>query len=282
MLGKRDKAAAWVAELRREIPGEAPETIVPLGAAIEVEGRLRLGSGRPGRLDPLPRGRALPREGHRPQVEDPQEPQPPDARRRDRPELGGEETLSGPKVRLADLARPARPPLLLGQLVRRLQGRSGRSSRAFARSTPRRVSSSSRRPGSTGPSKRTRTPLPPRRRPTSRRSSPKSYPGLDGRERSRRHRDDGPLRRLGDPDVRPRRPEGPRPLLRADPRQRGRAGAPDRGAALGIAGRPESARARSKLALCRRAPSRARSRSSRPACRGPRSRAADQLPRGSG
>jgi hypothetical protein len=39
MLGKRDKAAARVAELRREIPTEASETIVPLGAAIEVEGK---------------------------------------------------------------------------------------------------------------------------------------------------------------------------------------------------------------------------------------------------
>ncbi len=41
MLGRADAAAGYVAELRREIPTETPETVVPLGAAIEVEGRLR-------------------------------------------------------------------------------------------------------------------------------------------------------------------------------------------------------------------------------------------------
>jgi thiol-disulfide isomerase/thioredoxin len=41
MLGKRDVAAAWVAEIRREIPEEKAELMIPFGAAIEVEGRLR-------------------------------------------------------------------------------------------------------------------------------------------------------------------------------------------------------------------------------------------------
>ena len=41
MLGRPDVAAGYVAELRREIPEEKPELVVPLGAAIEVEGRLR-------------------------------------------------------------------------------------------------------------------------------------------------------------------------------------------------------------------------------------------------
>jgi len=41
MLGRPDLAAGWVAQLRREIPEEKPELIVPLGAAIEVEGKLR-------------------------------------------------------------------------------------------------------------------------------------------------------------------------------------------------------------------------------------------------
>ena len=80
MLGKRDKAAAWVAELRREIPAEAPGTIVPLGAAIEVEGRLDSGQRRTGRRDTFPRGRAGARKGHLPQVENPEEPQHPDPR----------------------------------------------------------------------------------------------------------------------------------------------------------------------------------------------------------
>lgn len=47
MLGRPDLAAAWVSELRREIRAETPELLIPLGAAIEVEGRLRLeGDGR--------------------------------------------------------------------------------------------------------------------------------------------------------------------------------------------------------------------------------------------
>ena len=104
------KAAAWVVELRREIPGEAPETIVPLGAAIEVEEKLRLGAeGRGGSIrffeeklsrakDPALRSRirknlnVLTLEGEA------------------APDLGGEKTLSGPKVRLADLRD--RPTLL--------------------------------------------------------------------------------------------------------------------------------------------------------------------------
>jgi thiol-disulfide isomerase/thioredoxin len=40
MLGKPDKAAAWVAELRREIPEEKAELLIPYGAAIEVQGKL--------------------------------------------------------------------------------------------------------------------------------------------------------------------------------------------------------------------------------------------------
>ena len=43
MLGRADLAAGYVAELRREIPSEKPGLLVPLGAAIEVEGKLRLG-----------------------------------------------------------------------------------------------------------------------------------------------------------------------------------------------------------------------------------------------
>ena len=110
MLGKREKAADWVAELRREIRAEAPETIVPLGAAIEVEGRLRLAAeGRGGSIRFL--------EGELARAKDPA------LRSRIRkslnvltlegeaaPELGGEETLSGPRFRLADLA--GRPALL--------------------------------------------------------------------------------------------------------------------------------------------------------------------------
>lgn len=42
MLGRPDLAAAYVAELRREIPAEKAELLIPLGAAIEVEGKLRL------------------------------------------------------------------------------------------------------------------------------------------------------------------------------------------------------------------------------------------------
>lgn len=41
MLGRPEVAAGYVAELRREVPEEKPELVVPLGAAIEVEGRLR-------------------------------------------------------------------------------------------------------------------------------------------------------------------------------------------------------------------------------------------------
>lgn len=110
MLGKREKAAAWVAELRREIRAEAPETIVPFGAAIEVEGRLRLAS--EGRGESI---RFL--EGELSRAKDPA------LRSRIRkslnvltlegeaaPELGGDETVSGPRVRLAELR--GRPTLL--------------------------------------------------------------------------------------------------------------------------------------------------------------------------
>lgn len=41
MLRQYDKAAAYVAELRREIREEKEEWLAPLGAAIEVEGKLR-------------------------------------------------------------------------------------------------------------------------------------------------------------------------------------------------------------------------------------------------
>ncbi len=41
MLRRPDTAAAYVAELRREIREEKPDLIIPLGAAIEVEGKLR-------------------------------------------------------------------------------------------------------------------------------------------------------------------------------------------------------------------------------------------------
>jgi thiol-disulfide isomerase/thioredoxin len=40
MLGQSDIARQFVTELRREIPEERPDVIVPYGAAIEVEGRL--------------------------------------------------------------------------------------------------------------------------------------------------------------------------------------------------------------------------------------------------
>jgi thiol-disulfide isomerase/thioredoxin len=40
MQGKSEIAKEYVAELRREIPSEKPELVVPLGAAIEVEGKL--------------------------------------------------------------------------------------------------------------------------------------------------------------------------------------------------------------------------------------------------
>lgn len=110
MLGKRDAAAARVVELRREIRTEAPETIVPLGAAIEVEGRLRLaGNGRGEAIRFL--------EGELSRAKDTA------LRSRIRknlnvltlegeaaPELGGEETLSGPRVRLSELR--GRPVLL--------------------------------------------------------------------------------------------------------------------------------------------------------------------------
>ena len=42
MLGRREKAAGYAAEVRRAIPAEDPALLTPLGAAIEVEGRLRL------------------------------------------------------------------------------------------------------------------------------------------------------------------------------------------------------------------------------------------------
>jgi thiol-disulfide isomerase/thioredoxin len=42
MLGRPEKAAAYAAEVRKAIPAEDPALLVPLGAAIEVEGRLRL------------------------------------------------------------------------------------------------------------------------------------------------------------------------------------------------------------------------------------------------
>jgi thiol-disulfide isomerase/thioredoxin len=41
MLNRPDAAAAYVAELRREIREEKPDLMIPLGAAIEVEGKLR-------------------------------------------------------------------------------------------------------------------------------------------------------------------------------------------------------------------------------------------------
>lgn len=40
LLRRPDLAQQWVAELRREIKSETPELLTPLGAAIEVEGRL--------------------------------------------------------------------------------------------------------------------------------------------------------------------------------------------------------------------------------------------------
>jgi thiol-disulfide isomerase/thioredoxin len=47
MLGRREKAAGYAAEVRKAIPAEDPALLVPLGAAIEVEGRLLLtGDGR--------------------------------------------------------------------------------------------------------------------------------------------------------------------------------------------------------------------------------------------
>lgn len=42
MLGRSDLASGYVAELRREIREEKPGFLLPLGAAIEVEGKLRL------------------------------------------------------------------------------------------------------------------------------------------------------------------------------------------------------------------------------------------------
>ena len=42
MLGRREKAAGYAAEVRKAIPAEDPALLVPLGAAIEVEGKLRL------------------------------------------------------------------------------------------------------------------------------------------------------------------------------------------------------------------------------------------------
>ena len=44
MLGQREKAALLVAELRRLIPAEQPDLLLPLGAAIEVEAKLRAAS----------------------------------------------------------------------------------------------------------------------------------------------------------------------------------------------------------------------------------------------
>jgi len=47
ILGRREKAAEYASEVRRAIPAEDPALLVPLGAAIEVEGRVRLaGEGR--------------------------------------------------------------------------------------------------------------------------------------------------------------------------------------------------------------------------------------------
>ncbi|MEO8054174.1 MAG: TlpA disulfide reductase family protein [Acidobacteriota bacterium] len=43
LLGKADKAWAYVAEVRKEIPEEKADLTVALGAAIETEGRLRAG-----------------------------------------------------------------------------------------------------------------------------------------------------------------------------------------------------------------------------------------------
>ena len=40
MLGRPDKAATWVADLRREIPEESADLLIPYGAAIEVQGKL--------------------------------------------------------------------------------------------------------------------------------------------------------------------------------------------------------------------------------------------------
>ena len=40
MMNKRDQAATFVAELRREIPQEKAELLAPFGAAIEVQGKL--------------------------------------------------------------------------------------------------------------------------------------------------------------------------------------------------------------------------------------------------
>jgi hypothetical protein len=42
MLGRREEAAGYAAEVRKAIPAEDPALLVPFGAAIEVEGRLRL------------------------------------------------------------------------------------------------------------------------------------------------------------------------------------------------------------------------------------------------
>lgn len=113
MLGRRDKAAAWVAELRKELPTEAaakPDRLIAFGAAIEVEGKLRLASdGRGAALkflegelaaaaDPALRARIrknvnlLSLEGQK------------------APELGSADALGGKPARLANLA--GRPALL--------------------------------------------------------------------------------------------------------------------------------------------------------------------------
>jgi thiol-disulfide isomerase/thioredoxin len=42
MLGRPDLASLYVAELREEIPAEKEEVLIPYGAAIEVESKLRL------------------------------------------------------------------------------------------------------------------------------------------------------------------------------------------------------------------------------------------------
>lgn len=44
LLGRREKASVYSTEVRKAIPAEDPALLVPLGAAIEVEGRLRLGA----------------------------------------------------------------------------------------------------------------------------------------------------------------------------------------------------------------------------------------------
>ncbi len=151
MLGQREKAAGYAAEVRKAIPAEDPALLVPLGAAIEVEGRLRLAAdGRgaalrywetelAGAKDPSLRSRIrknmnlVSLEGER------------------APEIGGAGS------RLATLSGKARPALLLGRGVRRLQGRV-REARAAVRAIC---------PEGAGP-RRTHAPLRERSRPQGR------------------------------------------------------------------------------------------------------------------